>query len=199
MLLLGSLFPESVSAVIGYVPGAVVHSAQNACDPATGRDGPAWLWRGQPLAHLWQDNRSATWAPWDEGPEPRRHANALLTALRDADAVERARIRVERIRGPVLLLSASDDGSWPSSLYSRMVAGRLVQFGHPHEVTHLDFEGAGHSILFPYLPTTQGVYAHPVSGRLSTSGGAPRPNADADEASWAGVLRFLERAVRARA
>lgn len=196
VLLLASMFPESVSAVIGYVPGAVVHCAQNACDPAIGREGPAWLYRGQALAHLWENNRTASWAPWDEGPEPRRHAHALLTALEDADAVERARIRVEKIRGPVLLLSGTDDGSWPSSLYGRMVAERLAQFEHPHEVTHLDFDDAGHSILFPYVPTTQSVYAHPVSGRLSTTGGSPRPNADADQASWAGVLAFLARAVQ---
>jgi dienelactone hydrolase len=200
VLLLGSLFPELVSAVIGYVPGAVVHSAQNACDPANGpdsRNGPAWIFRGQPLPHLWENNRTATWAPWDEGPQPRRHANALLTALQDPDAVERARIRVENIRGPVLLLSATDDGSWPSSLYSRMVTERLAQFQHPHAVEHLDFEGAGHSIVFPYVPTTQLVYAHPVSKRLSTTGGAPAANARADESSWQGVLRFLERAVQA--
>lgn len=198
VLLLGSLFPELVSAVIGYVPGAVVHSAQNACDPALGREGPAWLHRGQALPHLWQDNRSASWAPWDEGPEPRRHADALLTALRDAEAVERARIRVEQIHGPVLLLSAGDDGSWPSSLYGRMVVERLAAHRHPHAFEQLDFEGAGHSIVFPYVPTTQLVYAHPVSGRLSTTGGAPAPNAQADEASWAGVLRFLDHALRAK-
>nr|WP_315430989.1 acyl-CoA thioester hydrolase/BAAT C-terminal domain-containing protein [uncultured Albidiferax sp.] len=196
VLLLGSLFPESVSAVIGYVPGAVVHSAQNACDPATGRDGPAWIYRGRPLPHLWENNRTATWAPWDEGPQPRRHANALLTALQDPDAVERARIRVENIRGPVLLLSASDDGSWPSSRYSRMVVERLEQHQHPHAVEHLDFADAGHSIVFPYVPTTQLVYAHPVSGRSSTSGGAPAPNALADEQSWSGVLRFLKHAAQ---
>ncbi|MDW5444102.1 acyl-CoA thioester hydrolase/BAAT C-terminal domain-containing protein [Polaromonas sp. SM01] len=194
VLLLGSRFPELVSAVIGYVPGAVVHSAQNACDPATGREGPAWTFRGQPLPHLWQNNRSASWAPWDDGPQPRRHANALLTALQDPEAVERARIRVEHIRGPVLLLSASDDGSWPSSLYGRMVTERLAQFKHRYAVEQLDFEGGGHSIVFPYVPTTQLVYAHPVSGRFSTTGGTPAINAHADEASWAGVLRFLERA-----
>ena len=75
------------------VPGAVVHSAQNACDPALGpdsRNGPAWLYRGEPLPHLWDNNRTATWQPWDEGPEPRRHANALLTALQDPQAVARA-------------------------------------------------------------------------------------------------------------
>lgn len=198
VLLLGSLFPELVSAVIGYVPGAVVHCAQNACDPALGREGPAWLYRGQALTDVWQGNRTASWAPWDEGPEPRRHTDALLTALQDPEAVERARIRVENIRGPVLLLSASDDGNWPSSLYSRMVAERLAQFRHPHAVEHLDFEGAGHAIVFPYVPTTQLVYAHPVSRRLSTSGGEPRANAHADEASWAGVLRFLEQAVQAK-
>lgn len=198
VLLLASLLPEQVSAVIGYVPGAVVHSAQNACDPATGREGPAWLFRGQPLPHLWENNRHATWSPWDDGPEPRRHADALRTALLDADAVERARIRVENIRGPVLLLSAEDDGSWPSTVYGRMVLERLTGAAHPHEATHLDFEGAGHSIVFPFVPTTQLVYAHPVSGRLSTTGGSPAANAKADEASWSAVLRFLGAAVRAK-
>ncbi|MDB5895780.1 MAG: palmitoyl-CoA hydrolase, partial [Rhodoferax sp.] len=198
VLLLGSMFPSLVSAVIGYVPGAVVHSAQNACDPRLGpdsRNGPAWRFRGQPLPHLWEHNRTATWAPWDDGPEPRRHAHALLTALRDADAVARARIPVEDINGPVLLLSAGDDGSWPSSLYGRMVAERLAETGHPHAVQHLDFDGAGHAIVFPFVPTTQLVYAHPVSKRLSTTGGAPAANAAADEASWAAVLRFLAQAV----
>lgn len=197
VLLLGTLFPEQVSAVIGYVPGAVVHSAQNACNPANGpdsRNGPAWIFRGQPLPHLWENNRTATWAPWDEGPEPRRHANALLTALQDEEAVERARIRVERIRGPVLLLTAEDDGSWPSSRYGRMVVERLKAHAHPRPVAQYDYAGAGHSILFPYLPTTQTVYAHPVSGRLSTGGGAPAPNAWADEHSWRQVLSFLKRA-----
>jgi len=189
---------EYFEAVVAYEPGAVVHSAQNACDPALGREGPAWLWRGQPLPHLWQGNRCASWAPWDEGPEPRRHANALLTALRDADAVARARIPVEKIRGPVLLLSGSDDGAWPSSLYGRMVADKLAAVGHPYPVEHLDFDGAGHSIVFPYVPTTQLAYVHPVSGLRSTSGGAPAPNAQADEASWNAVKRFLQQAVAHR-
>jgi len=199
VLLLGATFPELVSAVIGYVPGAVVHSAQNAADPAIGREGPAWLLGGKPLPHVWENNRTASWAPFDEGPAPHRHERAILTALQDPDAVARARILVERIRGPVMLLSGSDDGSWPSSLYSRMVADKLAECGHPHEVAHLDFEAAGHAILFPYVPTTQMVYAHPVSGRISTTGGTPAANAVADEQSWAGVRAFLVRAVAARA
>ncbi|MDD0815169.1 acyl-CoA thioesterase/bile acid-CoA:amino acid N-acyltransferase family protein [Curvibacter sp. HBC28] len=197
VLLLGSLFPEWVSAVIGYVPSAVVNCAQNACDPALGREGWAWLHHGQPIPHIWTDNRTATWAPWDHGPEPRRHAAALLTSLQDPEAVERARIPVERIQGPVLLLSAGDDGSWPSSLYSRMVVDHLTQGQHPWPVQQVDAPEAGHSIVFPTVPTTQLTYAHPVSGRLSTTGGHPAANAEADQASWTAVLNFLQQAVAA--
>jgi len=197
VLLLGSLFPDMVKAVIGYVPGAVVHCAQNACNPP-----PADAQPGSSAARPCPTSGEqpyATWAPWDHGPEPRRHTHAILTGLQDADAVERARIRVERIDGPVMLLSGSDDGSWPSSLYSRMIKDRLSEFSHPYPVEHHDWEGGGHAIVFPYVPTTQLEYAHPVSGRRSTSGGTPAINAQADEQSWTAVQAFLARACAAHA
>ncbi|HMC44459.1 MAG TPA: acyl-CoA thioester hydrolase/BAAT C-terminal domain-containing protein [Caballeronia sp.] len=198
-LLLSATYPDRIKAVIGYVPGAVVHSAQNAADPATGREGPTWLLDGKPLPHLWENNRTASWKPFDDGPPPHRHERAIRTALLDKDAVERARIHVENTDGPVLLLSATDDGSWPSSDYSRMVVERLEREKHPYPVRHLDFDNAGHAIVFPYVPTTQLVYAHPVSGRISTGGGEPAANARADESSWREVLAFLDAGVNSRA
>lgn len=198
VLLLGATFPKEVSAVVAYVPGAVVHSGQNACDPKIGREGPTWLLGGKPIPHVWENNRTATWAPFDEGPAPHRHEKAILTALQDPDAVARARIRVEDIEGPVMLLSGTDDGSWPSSLYSKMVQDKLVEVHHPYPVKWLDYENGGHSILFPYVPTTQLVYAHPVSGKISTSGGNPKDNARADQESWEGVTSFLDAAVKAK-
>ncbi|WP_286937112.1 acyl-CoA thioester hydrolase/BAAT C-terminal domain-containing protein [Achromobacter sp. UBA4530] len=198
VLLLGATFPKEVSAVVAYVPGAVVHSGQNACDPKIGREGPTWLLGGKPVPHVWENNRTATWAPFDEGPAPHRHEKAILTALQDPDAVARARIRVEDIEGPVMLLSGTDDGSWPSSLYSKMVQDKLVEVQHPYPVKWLDYENGGHSILFPYVPTTQLVYAHPVSGKISTSGGNPKDNARADQESWEGVTSFLDAAVKAK-
>lgn len=198
VLLLGATFPKEVLAVVAYVPGAVVHSGQNACDPKIGREGPTWLLGGKPIPHVWENNRTATWAPFDEGPAPHRHEKAILTALQDPDAVARARIRVEDIEGPVMLLSGTDDGSWPSSLYSKMVQDKLTDVRHPHPVQWLDYENGGHSILFPYVPTTQLVYAHPVSGKISTSGGNPKDNARADQESWEGVKTFLDAAVKAK-
>jgi len=196
VLLLGATFPKAVSAVLAYVPGAVVHSAQNACDPKIGREGAAWLLDGKPLPHVWENNRTASWKPFDEGSPPHRHDKAIRTALQDADAVARARIRVEDIQAPVLLLSATDDGSWPSDVYAQMVRDKLVEVQHPYPVEWLNVEGGGHSILFPFVPTTQLVYAHPVSGKISTSGGNPRDNARANQESWETALRFLDAAVK---
>lgn len=63
-LLLGALFPDLVSAVIAYVPGAMVHGAQGAGDPARGGwQGNTWTWRGVPLEHLWHDNKAVHWHP----------------------------------------------------------------------------------------------------------------------------------------
>lgn len=197
VLLLGSVYPQDVSAVVAYVPGAVVHSGQNAADPKVGREGPAWLLGGKPLTHVWQDNKTATWAPFDDGPSPHRHARAILTALQDSEAVERARIEVEKIEAPIIMLSATDDGAWPSSLYSKMVYDHLQDVGFQHDVQWIDTKDGGHSIVFPYVPTTQLVYAHPVSGKINTGGGTPQANAQSDEHSWAAVKDFLHNAVRA--
>lgn len=197
VLLLGATFPQKVSAVLAYVPSALVHSGQNACDPAIGREGPTWLRDGKPLTHQWENNRHASWAPFDEGAPPHRHVLAMLTALQDKEAVAKARIPVEHIDAPVLLLSATDDGSWPSSIYSKMVSDKLDEVAHPHAVEWHDYRDAGHAILFPYVPTTQISYAHPVSKRLSTGGGAPAANAHADKHSWQHAQEFLRNAIGA--
>ena len=195
VLLLASLYPKDVSAVIAYVPGAVVHSGQNAADPAVGREGPAWLLNGQPITHVWQDNKTATWAPFDLGPAPHRHEKAILTALQDKEAVARARIQVEKIQAPIIMLSGTDDGSWPSSVYSQMVKDKLQEVGFAYDVQWVDTPDAGHSIIFPYVPTTQLTYTHPVSKRISTSGGRADRNALSDEDSWDTIKPFLQKAV----
>lgn len=196
VLLLASTYPEDVSAVVAYVPGAVVHSGQNAADPAVGREGPAWLLNGKPITHVWENNKTATWAPFDEGPAPHRHDKAIWTALQDPAAVARARIPVENINAPVILLSATDDGAWPSSFYSKMVYDKLHEVDFKHDVRWVDTPEAGHSIVFPYIPTTQLVYTHPVSGKVSTSGGRADVNAISDENSWAAIQDFLAAAVK---
>lgn len=194
-LLLGATFPEKVSAVLGYVPSAFVHGGQAAADPAAGlgRDGPCWTLNGKPLVHQWQDNATASWKPYDEATDMRRNADAMRTALGDPVAMARARIPVERIAGPVLLISGGDDGAWPSDLYSLIVQSSLLAAGHPHEVIWKNWPAAGHSILFPYTPATRIAHRHPVSGIATTMGGAPAANAAANAGAWEAALAFVRR------
>lgn len=192
-LLLGATWPDLISAVIAYVPGAVVHGAQGAGDPARGGwKGTTWTRNGIPLPHLWQDNAKVHWHPWAGDIPPDRHHSVFFEGLKDSALAARARIPVERIKGPVLLISGRDDRAWPSSLYSRMVTATLR--GHKHPVRHLDFDDAGHAINLPFVPTTQLSRPHPVSKVPFTTGGTPSGNAKADAGSWAGVLAFLAEA-----
>lgn len=191
VLLLGTVFPEKVSAVIAYVPSAFVHGGQAAADPASGRDGPCWLYQGKPLTHIWDNNRFASWKPYDEGPQPRRNSAAMRTALADPEAMRKARIPVEKIAGPVMLISGGDDGAWPSDYYSLLVQSSLLAAHHPYPVEWYNLPQAGHSILFPYVPATQIVHAHPVNDNLTTMGGEPSANAQANAQSWQAVLKFL--------
>lgn len=192
-LLLGATFPDLVSAVIAYVPGAMVHGAQGAGDPARGGwHGVTWTLGGEALPHLWQDNSAVHWHPWAGDAPPDRHHSVFFEGLKDRDLAARARIPVENIAAPVLLISGRDDRAWPSSLYSRMVVSTLRRNNHPHLVRHLDFDDAGHAINLPFVPTTQLSREHPVSKVPYTSGGTPSGNAAADLGSWRGVLAFLD-------
>lgn len=197
VLLLGSLFPEEVSAILAYVPAAYIHSGQSAADPKLGRKSATWIFQGKALPHLWENNRTGTYEPYDNGPVPRRLEHTIKSALADREAVDRARIPVERIRAPLLLVQGTDDGWWPTDYYCDVIEKTLKEAGHPCPLKRLRYAEAGHSILFPHVPTTAIVSPHAVSGIPSTGGGTPAANAIANEQSWSGALAFLSEAFAA--
>ncbi len=195
-LLLAASFPHAVSAVVAYVPSPFTHGVLQAGGPGEDRHAPAWIWRDQPLPVLSRDNPRARWALFDEAPPPRRQTPAFLTALEDAQSAARAMIPLERIAGPVLMISGADDALWPSARFSEIAAAHLARHNHPFTVRHLDYAEAGHSIGYPYVPTTVVAKPHPVSGLELAYGGTPAGNARAGEQSWQAVLQFLADAVR---
>lgn len=193
-LLLGARFPQYVSAVIGFVPSAVVHGTLRAGRPDQARDADAWIWQGQPLRNIWQQNPDADWHAFDHPPAPGlplRQAPAFVAVEQHRESREAARIPVERIAGPVLLLSGTDDGFWPSTAYCAAILNTLSSAGHRWRVEHISNTGAGHAIGFPGVPTTQIARVHPVAGVPIDGGGTPLANARANSTSWARVLRFL--------
>lgn len=69
---------------------------------------------------------------------------AFSVILENKEAEKEAAIEVEKINGPVLLLSAESDEFWPSALMSEKVAERLRENNFPYYFNHISFRG-GHT------------------------------------------------------
>ena len=192
-LLLGASLP-AIGAVVAYAPSGVVFGPVGSAAPGES----AWTRRGRPLAHLGQRNRSVDWSSIDPKRTPIVERPLYESMLRDRDAVERSSIPVEQTKGPVLLISGKADDQWPSSQLAQIAYHRLQGNRHPYPFAHLSYDGAGHALSFPYMPTTVTSYVHPLTGRLYSLGGQPALTARANADSWPRVLAFLADARRQR-
>jgi dienelactone hydrolase len=197
-LLLGATFPD-LNAVIATAPSGVVHSPFGPSTPGdTGPRAP-WTFRGSPLPYLQENNRTGDPSAVERRGEALVETPLYLAWLRDTTAVERSSIRVERINGPVLMISGKDDAMWPSFAMAEVARRRLETHRHPFPFVHLAYDGAGHAIFAPYGPTTMSTsMRHPVTSKQYALGGTPRANAAAAEDSWPKILEVLERARRGR-
>ena len=102
------------------------------------------------------------------------------------DLAWKARVPVERIRGPIMVIGAYDDQMWPSGQMAQNIVERRLESGLPTE--HLIFPNAGHSLYHSgYTPTT--IY----NLGLRKSGGTPQANAEAQSQVWPRTIQFLRR------
>ena len=189
-LLLASMFPE-ITTVVGYVPSGVVHAGIAASPAAGGAPRSAWTYCGKPLPFLPPAGDGLPPAA-ASGEAPLELRPMFLKSLENRIAVEAAGIPVERISGPVLLISGEDDRLWPSPVLAEIAAVRLR--AHRRPVTHLRYPGAGHMIGPVGLPATANTILHPLRGRSMALGGTPAGNAAAAADSWPRVLQFLSTA-----
>ena len=118
----------------------------------------------------------------------------FLLSLENKAAVEKASIPVQRINGPVLLISGQDDRVWPSTLLCDRIMERLKRSKRRFADCQLVYPGAGHFIPLPSLPATVNAIIHPVTKTEIDLGGDPEHTARAALDSWAYVLRFLHAA-----
>ena len=194
VLLLGATFPE-VKAVIAYVPSGIVHGgiARSGVRGAS----PAWTFRGKAVPYMQpRPEKLSAEPPLTPEGQPIPLTPRFLRGLEDEEAAVRAEIPVERINGPVLLISGKDDAMWPSERLAEIARRRLAEHHFPHPYQHLAYAGAGHMIGTPYQPTTVLASSHPLTGELFAYGGTPKAYAAAREDSWREVLKVLDAALR---
>jgi len=104
-------------------------------------------------------------------------------------AAVKARIEVEKFRGPLLVIGGHDDQVWASGMMAQNIAERRAAAGL--ETVALIFPEAGHAIAGSgWLPTTQ------YNVGLSKVGGTPQANAAAQARAFPETLAFLKRTLR---
>ena len=75
-----------------------------------------------------------------------------------------AAIPVERINGPVLLISSTGDEMWPATRMSRRLIQRLDAHGFPHVHRHVEVEG-GHTAVADHFDVVEEFLATVVSSQ----------------------------------
>ena len=151
--------------------------------------GPAWTFGGRPLPYV-SNYIPLTFAAtyvWDTlTGTPVRQTPLFLADLAHSKDTASAEIPVERIAGPVLLLSGRDDQIWPSSLMAARLIKRLRQANRPYRDESMTYDGVGHWIPLAYVP----IRGLRQNMKLAI-GGTPEGIAKAQADSWPRILRFL--------
>jgi len=85
-----------------------------------------------------------------------------------------------------MLFSGTDDNQWHGTAMADRAVDRMAEYGHAFEYDHRAFDGAGHSMPIPYLPT----YGSSASPSYSLGGG-PVANARASREHWTEAVETL--------
>ncbi len=189
-LLIGATLPH-VATVVSTVGSGVITAGippGAALLDILGIDVGSWTWRGRRLPYL----------PYHVGDDLIEQvaaggsvelARAFRPDLASRPDLAAATIPVERIQGPVLLLSAEDDRSWPSVDLSEVAAERLRRLRHPYPFEHIRYRGAGHVIApSPYGPTESII---PGPGVRFLMGGTVADTSAARADAWTRTIAWL--------
>lgn len=175
LALLAASRNPAIGAVVAAVPSNVVWAG---IDMSGGQVGSSWTADGQPLAYV----------PYDLSRGFSGVFNLYLNSLASGSAD--AEIPVERIAGPVLLVSGQADSLWPSTEMANRVEARLRAQNFAHSVEHIAYPDAGHAAFGAPVPADAPGLQNAI-GLGGTVEGLVAARADV----WPRTLAFLRNAL----
>jgi dienelactone hydrolase len=161
------------------VAGVIAYSPQELRWAAVGGGGPAWTLHGVAL-------------PYAEGIYNRATPMSQFTDILDgpADVRDAAAIDVERIHGPVLLISSRADALSPSARMANDIEARLRAHGFSYRVENVQYDDASH-LLMGFGPGLTEIRVRDLF--TMHFGGTAEGTEKARNAGWARVKEFLGR------
>jgi len=168
---------ERIRAVAAYSPSSFVWQS-----PGPGQPKSSWAAGGTPLPFMPMHISAMMILKMIRG-RPVTFRDAYEKGMeKHPDKAQEARIPVEKIKGPVLLVSGTEDAVWPSSRMADDVRASVTAAGGT--VTHLDYDGAGHMTTLPGLPAPE------VLDDLIFGGSSEITSRAVDDA-WAKMVAFF--------
>ena len=148
----------------------------------------SWSLGGEPLDFIpWKYNEQVI--SMLRSREPKRFRTLYEFSLESEENKEmiiRSALALEKSNAPILIVTGTDDGSWPADKMMKSFVDRVAKKENPNEVRIVNFPDAGHLIFFDYLPITDSQ----IRGGQNF-GGTLSGNMDARRKAWPLVFEFL--------
>lgn len=165
-LLLASRRPD-IAGVIAFSPSSYVWHAAGVAGGV-----PAWTSDGQPVPY--RESAADT-------------TLSMFDLFAKAPQMAAARIPVEKIFGPVLLVSSKSDGLWPSSAYADEITASLLSSGG--QVQNIQFDDASHFLMGTGPAVTK--FQIPGTSSIIDFGGSQEGTIRARAEAWTLTKRYL--------
>lgn len=188
-LVLASTMPKRIGGVIAFAPSAV--SWSNTVLPYNSDELTAsWTYKGEAIPYIpmkklrgGDSEKLNTLAYWSAG-------------LEDSIAVVKAIIPIEKIMGPVLLLSGKDDKVWPSASMADMLEERSKAYAFTYPFENIQYDDSGHLIS-----TDPNQKEGPREGQMTIGGksysfefgGSASGDFKAKQDAYRRIMQYLEK------
>jgi dienelactone hydrolase/uncharacterized protein (DUF2141 family) len=178
---------SDIRAVGAFAPSSIVWQGLNFENPMAMK--AAWTLGGKDVPFA---------MPVGSAYQPNGPLKQMFSlALGEADKRPETAIPVEKIKGPILLISGKDDGLWPSEDFAQRIEARLKAKRFAHPVVHLSYEGAGHAV-FAGDPASPGLVARAKAPANAYLGGDGPSDARAWADDWPRTLAFFDKYLKPR-
>jgi len=184
-LLIGSIFPNKISGIVAVCPSSVVHSGFSE------KEVDAWTYKGKPVKpYTKTEQLELDHMIGNSLDNPIRTLPLFVEEMTELESYEAARIEVEKIRCPILLIAGKKDQMWPSFIYANEIKAKAKK------CKLIAFDESGHDILIPMQPQTPPLYFHPMTRLWFDTGGTRKANSEASYKSWREIKRFFGKRLR---
>lgn len=167
---------ESICAVVAAAPSHVAWEGLNRYKPA-GRS--SWSENGSPVCYV----------PYDRSIKFSSPLAMYRKSLDVTHNLHASRIAVEKINGPVLLLSGARDNLWPSALMAEKIMVKLKERDSSRAHQHICYQDAGHAVA-PLFRLRDRIMFRLMSRIF---GGNAKANRAAQLDAWERAVSFFDR------